>query len=78
MKANMFVFKAIKEGKVDKILRWTWMFLEVRYFFLYLSHTISLCSLNLNRALWSITIRSKSQNLKFIFCQLIKPGDIST
>ena len=29
----MFVFKAIKERKVDKIWRWTWMFLEVGYFF---------------------------------------------
>ena len=43
-----------------------------------LSHTIFHCPFFLNRTLRSITIRRKSQDLKFIFCVLIKPSDIST
>ena len=31
---------------------------------------------SLNRALWSITIRCRGQDLKFIFCELVKPSDI--
>ena len=42
------------------------------------SHTSFLCSLHLKRALWSITIRSESKDLKFILCVLIKPSDSST
>ena len=43
-----------------------------------LSHTIFHCPFYRNRTLRSITIRRKSQDLKFIFCVLIKPGDTST
>ena len=38
--------------------------------------TIFVCSLKLNRTLWSITIRSEGQHLKFIFCVFMKPSDI--
>ena len=43
-----------------------------------LSHTIFHCSFHFHRTFRSINIRSEGQNLKFIFCELIKPTDSST
>ena len=41
------------------------------------SLTVFFCSFIPYRTLWSITDRSEGQHLKFIFCVLNKPSDIS-